>query len=283
MKTNKDKLVMQSLQGCIHHPRHNGSARGGFDGQARILPGVGGITYNFKIGDNCMSLVGDHVEPGVSLYNNDNAENNALNIFSCVGNTASVISGDAKGKTGIVTGTHGGVEHVFIYFDEETLSLLQVNDRIAIKGFGTGLQLLDYPSIASMNIDPSLVEKLITNEKKDHLEIGVTHIIPAHLMGSGLGSSQMNSGDYDIMTQDSKEVEKYNLSTLRFGDIVAIENHYCANGPYYLEGSCTIGIVVHSDSYTAGHGPGVSVLFTCKDKILKPIINKNANLIHYIQ
>lgn len=283
MKTNKNKLVMQSLQGAIHHPRHNGSARNGFDGAGRIIPGVGGITYNFQIGDNCMDLVGDHVEPGVSLHNSDTAENNALNLFSCVGNTATVISGDAKGKTGVVTGTHGGVEHVFLYFEEETLHALQVGDKIAIKGYGTGLALEDYPTIHVMNVDPSLVEKMHIKETGNQLEVGVTHIVPAHLMGSGLGSSQIVSGDYDIMTQDPKEVEKYNLKTLRFGDIVAIKDHYCENGPYYLEGSYTIGVIVHSDSYTAGHGPGVAVLFTCKDNTLQPIINREANLIHYIK
>ncbi len=283
MKTNKQQLVMQSLQGRIHHPRHNGSHRVGFDNQGRIIPGTGGITYNFKIGDNCMNLVGDHVEPGVSLQNGDTMENNALNLFSCVGNEAKVISGDAKGKKGIVTGTHGGVEHVFIYFDEETLDLLNVDDKIAIKGFGTGLSLLDYPSIKVMNIDPSLLEKLNTKEENGVLHVGVTHIVPAYLMGSGLGVSQIVSGDYDIMTQDEKANEQYHLDTLRFGDFVAIQNHNCHNGPHYLEGSCSIGVIVHSDSYTSGHGPGVAIIFTSKDSSLQPFIDENANLINYIK
>lgn len=283
MKTNKEKVVMHSLQGKIHHPTHNGSARVGYDGKGRIIPGTGGITYNFAIGDNCMNIAGDHVEPGVSLKNSDTKENNALNIFSCVGNKAKVISGDAKGKCGVVTGTHGGVEHVFIYFDQETLEELNVDDRIAIKGYGNGLELLDYPNITVMNIDPELLEKLNKIESETQLKIGVTHIIPAHLMGSGLGTSQIISGDYDIMTQDKEEVEKYNLSTLRFGDIVAIQNHYCENGPHYINGSMSIGVIVHSDSYTSGHGPGVSILFTCKDNTLDAFIDKNANLINYIK
>ena len=93
----------------------------------------------------------------------------------------------------------------------------------------------------------------------------------------------MVSGDYDIMTQDKNEVKKYHLDTLRFGDLVAIKNHSCHNGPHYLEGSCTVGIIVHSDSFTSGHGPGVCVLFTSKDSSLKPFIDANANFINYIK
>ena len=282
MKTNKQQIVMQSLQGKIHHPKHNGGYRVGFDNQGRIIPGTGGITYNFQIGDNCMNLMGDHVEPGVSLQNADTMENNALNIFSCIGNEAKVISGDAKGKKGIVTGTHGGVEHVFIYFDQDTLELLNVDDKIAIKGYGTGLSLLDYPSIKVMNIDPSLLEKLNTKEEDGILHVGVTHIVPAYLMGSGLGSPQIVSGDYDIMTQDKEANAKFNLDTLRFGDIVAIQDHNCHNGPHYSKGSCSIGVIVHSDSFTSGHGPGVAIIFSSKDSSLHPFIDANANLKNYI-
>lgn len=283
MKTNKDKLVMQSLQGRIHHPKHSGTHRVGFDNQGRIIPGTGGITYNFAIGDSCMGLAGDHVEPGVSMQNSDTSENNALNIFSCVGNEAKVISGDAKGKKGVVTGTHGGVEHVFVYFDKEILEELNVEDKIAVKGYGTGLELLDYPNIKVMNIDPNLLEKLNIKEENGILKVAVTHIVPAHLMGSGLGSSQIVSGDYDIMTQDKKAVADYHLDTLRFGDFVAIKDHNCHNGPHYLEGSCSIGVIVHSDSFTSGHGPGVAIIFTSKDNSLEPFIDPNANLINYIK
>ncbi len=283
MKTNKSKVVMQSLQGKIHHPVHNGGYRTGFDNQGRIIPATGGITYNFQTGDCCMNIAGDHVEPGVSLQNPDKMENNALNVFSCVGNKAKVITGDAKGKEGVVTGTHGGVDHVFIHFDQETLELLNVDDKIAIKGYGTGLELVDYPTIKIMNTDPTLLEKLELEEKEGKLYIPVTHIVPAHLMGSGLGSPQIIMGDYDIMTQDPKQVEKYNLNTLRFGDFVAILDHNTHNGPHYFEGSVSVGVVVHSDSFTSGHGPGVAMLFSSQDDTLVPYIKEDANLIKYIK
>ncbi|MDF9824963.1 hypothetical protein M2475_001418 [Breznakia sp. PF5-3] len=281
MKTNKDKLVMHSLTGKIHHPTNKGY-RVGFDGVGRILPATGGITYNFQIGDNCMGIVGDHVEPGVSIQNPNHDENPALQLFSCVGNTVRITSGDAKGKMGVITGTHGGIEHAFVYFDEDTLDLLNGDESMLIKGFGQGLELLDYPNIKVLNLDPKLLSKMHLHETKGVLEIGVTHIIPAFLMGSGLGANTLANGDYDIMTQDKEMNKKYHLDTLRFGDIVAIQDHNSINGPHFSEGAWTIGIIVHSDSYTSGHGPGVCALFTSKDGSLKPFIEKDANLKNYL-
>lgn len=277
MKTNKEALVMQQVKGSIHHPTLSGY-RVGYDGKGRIIPAVGGITYNKRIGDSCMNIMGDHIEPAVSLKNNNPSENAALQLLACVGNEAKVISGDAKGRKGVVTGTHGGIEHCFIDFDEETLDLLNTDDVIAIKAYGLGLQLLDYPDITVMNLDPALLEKMNIKETNDGISVGVTHIVPAELMGSGLGSSHLNSGDYDIMTQDPKMNEKYNLDSLRFGDIVAIENHYSKNGPHYLQDSITIGVIVHSDSYTSGHGPGVCALMSAPNKSLTAFIDENANL-----
>lgn len=277
MKTNKDKLPIQSLQGNIHHPTI-GKLWTGYDGQTRVLPSVGGIVYNFQIGDNCMDVVGDHIEPGVSLQNPNDKENNALMIMSCIGNIAEVISGEAKGAKGYVTGKHGGIEHVFIYFPKQDLEKMHIGDTIAIKGHGQGLELSDYPDIKLLSLDPELLNRLHIIERSGILEIGVTHIIPAELMGAGLGEDQIAGGDYDIMTQDKSMIERYELNQLRFGDIVAIKNHECSFGPHYLTGACTIGVIVHSDSYTSGHGPGVTVIMTAKNDRIKPYIDKSANL-----
>ena len=280
MKTNEEKLVMQSMQGAVHHPTASGDGYWvGFDGKGRIPLGVGGITYNFKLGDSCMNLVGDHIEPGVSIKNSDGKENCALMAFSCIGNEATIISGDAKGCKGFVSGKHGGSNHVIAYFDADVLEKLNINDRISIKACGQGLKLLDYPDITVMNIDPALLQKLnIIENDAQSLTIGVTHIIPAHLMGSGLGETTLMTGDYDIMTQDPKSNLKYHLDTLRFGDIVYIENHDCTNGAHYRSDSGSVGVIVHSDSYTSGHGPGVCVILTSRNAKLKPIIDPHANL-----
>ena len=53
MKINKNQLVMQSVQGRVHHPVMSGSGyRVGFDGWGRIPMATGGITYNYAIGDS---------------------------------------------------------------------------------------------------------------------------------------------------------------------------------------------------------------------------------------
>ncbi len=283
LKTNIEKLVMQSVQGRIHHPvMRQPGYRIGSDGVPRILPATAAITYNAKIGDVCMGLMGDHVEPGVSMKNADANEDAALNVLACVGNVAKVITGDGKGALGVVTGEHGGADHVMVYFDDSVLDQLAVDDKILIKSFGQGLQLVDYPDVVCMNLDPSLLDKLDISEKDGKLEVGVAAVIPAYLMGSGLGSSTMMSGDYDIMTRDPKTLEALKLDQLRFGDLVFIEDHANNHGPDYLKGSGTLGVIIHGDSFIAGHGPGVTVLLTSRNSTLVPKYNPDANLKNYI-
>ena len=112
IKTNRDKLVTISVQGEVNHPKASVPYRISVDGQPMVLPGTGGITYSHKIGDSCMDLVGDHVEPGVTATRSDANENGGFNTLVCVGNEARVITGDAKGAKGYITGTHGGAEQI---------------------------------------------------------------------------------------------------------------------------------------------------------------------------
>lgn len=95
MRINRDKLVKIAVNGQVDHPRMKGF-RVGYDGKGRMPIGTGGITYSHAIGDSCMELAGDHVEPGISLANPSNPENHALETFACVGNEARIINGDRK-------------------------------------------------------------------------------------------------------------------------------------------------------------------------------------------
>lgn len=282
MNTNENKLVIQALTGRIHHPTTSG-LRVGYDGKGVLLPGVGGITYNFQIGDNAIDLVGDHVEPGLSIANRDPKENLALNTFACIGNEATIISGEAKGKTGVVTGIHGGVNHVMVYVDDETLNLVNIDDNLRIKGVGQGLKLLDYPNIYLLNIDPTLLKKMENKHLflSDVITFNVAKIIPAAYLGAGIGEQTLLYGDYDIMIQNDKVYEE--LKDLRFGDFIAIENHDIRNGAYYNDEYITIGVICHSDSYSAGHGPGVTVVACGKKEDLKVQIDASANLSYYFR
>jgi hypothetical protein len=239
----------------------------GSTGKPVILPGTGGITYNVKVGQDACGWVADHVEPGVSVKNltsqsGNRSANAALNILSCVGNKATVISGDAKGSTGVVTGKHGGIEHVLVDFDERVLEKLAIGDTIMVRALGTGLRLKGHDDMAVMNLDPALLDKMNIREVKGKVEVGVTHVIPAAMMGSGIGKTHSHSGDYDIQLLDEKSVARHGLGDIRLGDIVAIKDADNTFGRMYRKGAVTVGVVVHSDCVLSGHGPGVTTIMS---------------------
>ena len=117
-KTNKEKVIKISVQGEIQHPGRKGEFITDCNGDARVLPATGGIVYNAKVGDCCMDLAADHLEPGVTTHNSINdLKRNGYSVYSCIGNEAKVVTGDAKGAKGFVTGQHD-MPNVLIYFDE---------------------------------------------------------------------------------------------------------------------------------------------------------------------
>ncbi|MTI48596.1 DUF4438 domain-containing protein [Sporosalibacterium faouarense] len=282
MKTNKDKLVKQSVQGKVHHPMALNPYRLSHEGESMALPATGGITYNVKIGDSAMDWVGDHVEPGVSIKNSDKYANGGLNLLSCIGNEARIVTGDAKGAKGFVTGTHGGIEHVLVYFSEEDLEKMTTDDKILIKSWGQGMKLLDYPDIKVMNIDPELFSKLGIEDLDGKISVPVVAEVPPYLMGSGIGSSSSYNGDYDIMTADKEEVKKWGLDKLRFGDLVLLRDCDNSYGRGYLKGAISIGVVIHSDCIKMGHGPGITTILTCKENKIIGKVSKSANIANYM-
>ncbi|MDR2699434.1 MAG: DUF4438 domain-containing protein [Nitrososphaerota archaeon] len=289
LRTNREKLVKISVMGEVASPTIKNVYNISATGSPCILPGVGGIVYNLRVGDFACGWEADHVEPGVSSVNKENdarsgsAANTAYNLFSCVGNQAIVVSGDAKGEIGTVTGKHGGIEHVLIDFKPEVLEKLLIGDHIQIKAYGTGLKLLDFPGIKIVNMDPYLLDALNPHVTGDKLEVPVAHIIPASIMGSGLGANQVNSGDYDIQLFDDSIVKQFGLDNLRLGDIVAIMDADHSFGRIYRQGAISIGVVVHTNCVTAGHGPGVTSLMTSTNGKIIPQINQKANLAYLLK
>ncbi|HCO69692.1 MAG TPA: DUF4438 domain-containing protein, partial [Mesotoga infera] len=141
MKTNKASVVKISVSGEVAHPLRRSPFRLEIDGTPRLFPGTGGITYNFALGDSAFKMVGDHVEPDVSTKNSEAEKNSAYVGYSCIGNSATLISGDAKGEKGIVIGKHGGINHVLIHFKEDVKEKMVIGDKIQVVGFGQGLVL----------------------------------------------------------------------------------------------------------------------------------------------
>jgi len=284
LRTNLEKLVKISVIGETVSPVFRSPYRITHDGQPVVLPGVGGITYNVRVGDLAVGWMADHVEPGVSLENKEKDErfpqgpNNALNILSCVGNEAVIVSGDAKGERGVVTGKHGGIEHVLVDFPEAVMEKMVLGDKVQVKAFGVGLKLLDFPEVKVMNLDPDLLKAMGIAENAGKLEVPVTHVVPARVMGSGLGADQVYSGDYDIQLFDDETKKEYGLEDLRLGDFVAIMDADHSYGRIYKRGAVSIGIVVHTDCVISGHGPGVTTIFTSSSGKIIPKIDSKANI-----
>jgi hypothetical protein len=282
LKTNRNAVVEFLLQCQPGPPRNNGAWKVDHEGVPFILPGIGSITLNMQVGDSAFGWAGDHLEPGVSCTANSQKPtehpNNSLQLYACVGNPATVVSGEAKGAVGWVLGHHGGSEHVIVDFPREAKEKLTYDDKIIIRAQGQGLQLLDYPDIMLFNLAPDLLEKLRISPADGRLRVPVTTIVPAACMGSGIGSAHVASGDYDIVTSDPGSVAEYHLDQLRFGDFVALMDHDNRFGRAYRRGAVTIGIVVHSDCKKAGHGPGVTTLMTCKTSLIEPVLDPRANL-----
>lgn len=283
LKTNKDRLPKVSVLGEISSPAWLHPYRVGYDGVPRVVIGTGGITYNARIGDPALGWSADHMEPGVSVKNGDEKANNSLNVFSCVGNEAVVVSGDAKGARGVVTGKHGGIEHVLVDFPPDILECLAIGDKVQVRSMGQGLEIEGFPGVKVMNIDPDLLEKMkIEARPHGKLRVPVAAVAPAHLMGSGIGSPSAERGDYDITTQDPGELKAHGLEGLRFGDIVAVTDRSSFFGRHYKRGAIEIGVVVHSDSRISGHGPGVTTLLTTESGEIEPVLDPGANLAFYL-
>lgn len=281
LRTNEDRLVMQCVMGEIQHPTVKElPVRIDCEGQVHTLPNTGSIVYNVRLGDSVYGLAGDHIEPGVTIKNYRSAhENAALNVLSCIGNEAVVVSGDAKGAQGFVTGTHGGVEHVLLYFPNEALERMSIGDKIQIRAYGQGLALTDYAdTIHVMNCAPVVLDKLQLRAVGEKIRVPVAAVVPAYLMGSGYGEASAHHGDYDIMTEDWQEIVRNKLDRLRFGDLVLLENCDTTYGRGYLTGAQTVGMVVHSDCIRMGHGPGIVTLLTSKTSMFEYVVSEHANL-----
>lgn len=290
LRTNEDRLVRIAVQGKMAPAYQFAEFEIAHDGRPFALPSTGGIVYNVKTGHNAFEWEGDHIEPGVSAVLDEDKRsskaNMGFNFLACVGNLARVVTGDAKGRKGTVTGHHGGVEHVTIDFDDNTLARLTMDDKILIEAWGQGLKLLDFPDIKIFSLDPSLFAKLpvriidknVGARHASPLQVGVTTVVPAELMGSGMGHNNIGTGDCDIMTHDAQAVKKYSLDKICFGDFVAIQDHDHSLGRTYRKGAVSVGVVVHANSTLPGHGPGISTVMTATNGMLRPVVNSGANL-----
>lgn len=284
IETNRDKLLKIAVQGEIVSPA-SVAYRAQWDGQPKLAVGMGGIKYNLKVGDPCFGWAsGDHVEPGVTIRGKErkNPSECALAILACIGNEAVVVSGEGKGAKGVFTGRHAGSDDL-VWFSDEDLDKLAIGDKVQVKAFGVGLRIKGFDDIRVNKCSPRLLESLGIEVNDGKLVVPVVKEIPPFLMGSGIGFWPIiEPVDYDIQTTDPNAVKKYDLESLRLGDVVALRDQLCVHGRGYYKGALTIGVIVHGASDYAGHGPGVNPILSTKDGGIEIRIDPDANIAYYL-
>lgn len=279
---NEDRLVAISVAGEVVAPRMPALpamphiiAR---DGQPVIVPALGGIVYNVKVGDAALGWVAENVNPGVSIKNREEGAHVALHTLACVGNEAAVMTGDARGAQGTVTGKSGRwSEHVIIHFPRSALEKLAIGDRIRIKAHGVGLQFAGTEYVTTKNLSPRLAAAWGITARNGVLEVPVAGIVPPELMGAGSGLSS-DSGVLDIQTGDAALLESAGLAALRLGDIVAFQDCDATFNSGYHKGAVSVGVVSQGDSHRAGFGPGVTLLMTSREGAIRPVVRPPINI-----
>jgi hypothetical protein len=131
-------------------------------------------------------------------------------------------------------------------------------------------------------LSPELLEKMGVSAEGGQLVVPVVMEVPGHIMGSGMGGSFIETGDYDVQTTDPQIIEEYGLKKLRLGDVVAIRDHYDVYGRGRYKGAVTIGVIVHGFSNLAGHGPGVDPIMSALPGKIRIRIDPNANTAYYL-
>ena len=275
LKTNEKKLIKMSIGGYVTQPSFkNPGYIPDNDGNSVILPGMYGVVNNVKVGDKAFGWNGDHIEPGVSIDSENINEHFALHYLVCTGNKAIVRSGEAKGKTGIVTGEHA---RNLIHFEQNILEKICVGDQIDIITHGRGLKLLDFPEIEIKKIDPNLLKSMNFKVENKKLIVDVAIELPIKIMGSG---AELNSEyvDQDLMSGDRSLMKKLKIDQMKLGDLIVINHADHRWGRSYKKDHVSIALCIHGDSVMTGHGPGIMTIMTATKKNLGWKINKNANL-----
>lgn len=275
LRWNTETLVEMAVTGQISQPAiRQGAYLHWPDGRATTLPGMYGIAYNARVGDRAFGWAGDHVEPGASIAHPDEKSDYALHYLTCIGNAAEVVSGRARGATGVVTGEHA---RLLVDFAPEVLDDLMVGDTIQIRALGRGIRLLDFPAIGFKKTSPALAEAFGLRVEGGRVVCPVVMELPARVMGSG---AELNAEfvDQDLMSGDRGLMAELGLDTMRLGDLVAIRDVDHRFGRSFRRGWTAICLCIHGDSVMTGHGPGILTLVTGPSDVLGFSLDRGANL-----
>lgn len=283
LRTNKETLISTAVEAVVQPPGARDYSVG-YDGIPKVRIGMGSINYTVSFGDPAYGWSNaDHVEPDVTVQGRDAARPSdcAIAILAGIGNPAEVISGEARGGQGFYIGRHAG-SHDLVWFPRDVLENLALNDRVQIRAQGVGLKIEGFEDVRVNKTSPEFLEKMGIAVEGDQLVVPVVMEVPGHIMGSGIGSSFIETLDYDIQTTCPETVERYGLKSLNLGDVVAIRDHYNFHGAGRYEDAVTIGVIIHGWSDYAGHGPGVTTVLSALPGRIKLRIDPQANAAYYL-
>jgi hypothetical protein len=286
IKTNLEKLVDLAVLGNAAQPAASDSGeRAASDGGSFVPLRHSGINYTVKVGDSAFDWAGAHeVEPGVAISAECPESTAGLTTLACIGNEAVLLEARLEGKDAKLRGAIGTVTgkvstgRVLVSFPKRIVERIAVGDPIQIRASGSGLKLLDYPDVRVLNLGPRLLKALNPSERGGKVRIPVAKVIPGKLMGDGVGCTNALTGDFDLQSTSPEAVRELSLDQVRLGDLVAIADIDCTQGPRWQSGATTVAVVVHGASRQSGHGPGVNVVLTSPKSTIEPIITRRANL-----
>jgi hypothetical protein len=276
--SNAEQLITQVLAGEVWPPLAD---RHGFrvdpDGQAFLLPGMGGVTLGVHCGDPATGYAGDHVEPGLSVRHRDPAATSALQYLSCIGNTVTVSSGPGAGAEGFVIGQHA---YVLTDLAEEAMAQVTTGDQVTVLAVGQGLALAQHPEVVVKNCSPRLLAALAGGTRAGgQLEVHVAARIPAEAIGAGAGmASEYANTDLMGAYAGLGEDLSLGLEGLRIGDIVAMADQDHRFGRGYREGWLSIGVISTGSCQLFGHGPGPSTIMSGPAAAFHLVDDRDANL-----
>jgi hypothetical protein len=282
-KNNAQRVISVSVQGVITPPRMPPLPAMPYslaaDGTPFLLPAYGSIVYNVSVGDSAYGWLADCVHPSVSIKLEDATGNRGLNVLSCVGNTALVMTGNAQRARGTVTGKTGRFsEHVIIHFEQDAREQMAIGDKIVIKAKGVGMAFDDHPDIKLKGCSPELVDALeVTTNSEGKLSVPVVASVPPHLLGAGAGLVS-DGGSIHIQTADRNALKEAGLDGLRLGDVVSLTDYDSSWNHGYLRNAVGIGVVAQGDSPRAGYGPGISLIMTSAGGNIAPMVTPGVNL-----
>lgn len=279
---NEADLVAVSVGGVIAHPGFPGLPaepyRLAADGTPFLLPAWGGIVYNVSVGDRAFGWAADCIHPGISIRGTDDGRNRGLNVFACVGNTATVMTGQAAGAKGIVTGKSGRFsEQVIVHFPKDVRTKMAVNDQILIKAIGTGIEIAGHEQVNCKGLSPQLLKALPTRSEDGVLKVGVVATLPDFLVGAGAGLTS-EGGSLHMQSTDREALKEAGLDDLRLGDLVAVQNTDSRYNHGYLRGAMSIGVVGQTDGPRSGYGPGLTIIMTAPKGQLGSYSDPSANI-----